>query len=230
MCELGIPKKLIRKGYDAVDNDYFSSNSLRARGEDAQLRAQHGLPERYILCVSRLVPRKNIRTLLKAYAESREEGVQLVVIGYGPEKQSLDQFAASLNISSSVKFIESVANSAMPLYYALAETFVLLSLQDQWGLAVNEALACGLPVIVSERCGCVDEIVRDGDNGFIVDPTNVPQIANRLNRIIKDSGLRASMGANSREVISEYGLPLFASNFIDLCLAIQDTPLTAVKQ
>jgi len=66
----------------------------------------------------------------------------------------------------------------LPIYYALANAFVHASTTEQWGLVVNEAIASGLPVIVSERCGCVPELVQD--NGSTFDPTNEHELAARL--------------------------------------------------
>jgi len=66
----------------------------------------------------------------------------------------------------------------LPVYYALANAFVHASTSEQWGLVVNEAIASGLPVIVSNRCGCAPELV-DG-NGFTFDPTNEDELATRL--------------------------------------------------
>jgi glycosyltransferase involved in cell wall biosynthesis len=92
----------------------------------------------------------------------------------------------------------------LPAYYALARAFVHASTTEQWGLVVNEAVASGLPVIVSNRCGCVPELVAD--NGFTFDPVNENELAARLLEMasLSDDDLE-HFGEASRRIAARFG-------------------------
>jgi len=102
----------------------------------------------------------------------------LVLLGDGPLRESLNSQLLTLNLHRHVHLPGFKQYDELPVYYALAKAFVHVSRTEQWGLVVNEATASGLPVIVSSRCGCVPELVRD--NGFTFDPMNQHQLASRL--------------------------------------------------
>ncbi|HEY9825443.1 MAG TPA: glycosyltransferase [Stenomitos sp.] len=212
IASLGIPRNLILKGYDVVDNKYFFDKSEIAQKNIPELRLKYNLPENYILCVSRLVKRKNLTTLLNVFAKLNSSTYKLVIIGYGPEKDNLLKQCTELNICDKVMFIENVSNQDIYIYYTLASFFVLLSFSEQWGLSVNESLACGTPVIVSRSCGCVDEIVIDGYNGYVVDPYEINDIERAFISLIDSPSKRKYFSNNSRSVISKYGPSLFADN------------------
>ena len=100
----------------------------------------------------------------------------------------------------------------LPAYYGLAGAFVHASSIEQWGLVVNEAMACGLPVIVSRTCGCAGSLVRDGENGTTFDPQDVSALTQCLSRMASASGVaRATMAARSREIAGAWGVARFAS-------------------
>jgi glycosyltransferase involved in cell wall biosynthesis len=92
-----------------------------------------------------------------------------------------------------------------PAFYALADCFVLPSLYEEWGLVVNEAMACGLPVVVSKTVGSAEDLVRPGENGFHIDPTRPEQLTEALACLITDPELRGRMGTRSREIINQWG-------------------------
>ena len=105
----------------------------------------------------------------------------LVLLGDGPLRETLNSQLSTLNLHSHVHLHGFKQYDELPVYYALANAFVHPSTTEQWGLVVNEAIASGLPVIVSERCGCSPELVRD--NGFTFDPMNEPELAALLFRM-----------------------------------------------
>ena len=102
----------------------------------------------------------------------------------------------------------------LPGYYALANAFVHASTTEQWGLVVNEAMASGLPVIVSNRCGCVPELVREGVNGFTFDPDDTGQLSELMLSLSKESQLPV-MGNASRSIISDWGIERFGQGLSD---------------
>jgi glycosyltransferase involved in cell wall biosynthesis len=100
----------------------------------------------------------------------------------------------------------------LPTYYGLAEAFVLPSTTEQWGLVVNEAMAAGLPVLVSNRCGCAADLVHEGRNGYTFDPYDVDELAGLLVRISSDDCSRKAMGEAGKEIISSWSPDTFAKS------------------
>jgi 1,2-diacylglycerol 3-alpha-glucosyltransferase len=207
LAELGMPRDRIFIGYDVVDNAYFARRALEIRnsqlrrgygGQAAfEIRKKYGLPENYFLASARFIEKKNLTSLIRAYAEYRDRkgiGVtdpgynrgapwDLVLLGDGPLWETLNSQLSTLNLHSHVHLPGFKQYDELPVYYALANAFVHASTTEQWGLVVNEAIASGLPVIVSERCGCVPELVQD--NGFTFDPMNDHELASLLLKMSK---------------------------------------------
>jgi len=114
----------------------------------------------------------------------------------------------------------------LPVYYGLAEAFVHASTTEQWGLVINEAMASGLPVLVSNRCGCTSDLVLEGLNGFIFDPFAVDQIAASMGRMaLMDDEVRAKMGTESQKLIAQWGPDRFAEGLIMAARAAVNAPL-----
>ncbi|MDX1548697.1 MAG: glycosyltransferase, partial [Rhodothermales bacterium] len=98
----------------------------------------------------------------------------------------------------------------LPVYYGRAGGFVHPAHNDQWGLVVNEAMAAGLPVLVSTRAGCAQDLVHDGENGFRFDPADPAALARLLARLAAPETDRAAMGRRSREIIARWSPERFA--------------------
>lgn len=99
----------------------------------------------------------------------------------------------------------------LPRFYAHAGAFVHASTTEQWGLVVNEAMACGLPVLVSNRCGCAPDLVKDGVNGWSFDPFDADALADLMGRVAAlDDTERDRLGEASREIIADWGPERFA--------------------
>jgi glycosyltransferase involved in cell wall biosynthesis len=93
---------------------------------------------------------------------------------------------------------------AVPAYYGLASCLVLPSISETWGLVVNEAMAAGLPVLVSQRCGCVPELVQPGVNGYVCDPLDTEGLARLLGVMSSDTVDAGKMGEASRQIVAQY--------------------------
>jgi glycosyltransferase involved in cell wall biosynthesis len=178
LVELGMPRDRIFTGYDVVDNDYFARRTL-------EIRKQYGLPENYFLASARFIEKKNLPTLIRAYAAYRQKSEasgnppwDVVLLGDGPLREALKSQLSTLNLHRHVRLPGFKQYDELPVYYALAKAFVHASTTEQWGLVVNEAIASGLPVIVSNRCGCVPELVQG--NGFTFEPTDEHELVSRL--------------------------------------------------
>lgn len=203
---LGIARDRIFKGYDAVDNDHFAAGADAARTDAARLRAKHGLPEKYFFANTRFIPRKNIDSLLRAFAAMRSAAPEwgLVVSGSGEMDAEWKKLAADLGVQG-VVWPGFLQYGALPDYYGLASAFVHPALSEPWGLVVNEAAAAGLPLAVSCTVGARWELVRDGENGFLFDPESVDDLASVLRRIATASDAdRAAMSARSRAIAADW--------------------------
>ena len=99
----------------------------------------------------------------------------------------------------------------LPRFYAHAGAFVHASTTEQWGLVVNEAMACGLPVIVSNRVGCAQDLVQEGVNGFTFDPYNVEPLAGLMRKVSATDFPLSAFGDASRTIIADWGPERFAS-------------------
>ena len=135
----------------------------------------------------------------------------LVLLGDGAQRSELEKLRSELGLADCVEMPGFKQYEELPSYYAHAGAFIHASTTEQWGLVVNEAMASSLPVLVSNRCGCAADLVREGENGWTFDPTNEEQIADLMLRIASDETRRKSMGLKSREIIAEWGPDRFAS-------------------
>jgi glycosyltransferase involved in cell wall biosynthesis len=135
----------------------------------------------------------------------------LVLLGEGPLKTGLCHLISDLSLQQHVLLPGFKQYDELPVYYGLAGPFIHASTTEQWGLVVNEAMASGLPVLVSNRCGCAADLVREGANGFTFDPCNVEQLAQLMLKISASNFPLPAFGAASREIIAEWGPERFAS-------------------
>ena len=209
LTDLGMPRERICFGYDVVDNDHFRAGADAARAAPRPPE----LPDRYFLSSCRLIPKKNLPTLLTAYAAYRAEAGpgawELLILGDGEQRGELEQLRERLGLAGHVLMPGFKSYSELPAYYGFAGAFVLPSTSEQWGLVVNEAMAAGLPVIVSDRCGCATDLVEDGRNGFTFPADDPDRLASVLTRVAGDTD-RAAFGRRSREIIAEWSPARFA--------------------
>jgi len=132
-------------------------------------------------------------------------------VGDGPRRTALEAQVARLDLGGHVRFPGFCQYDELPAYYGLADALVLASTHEQWGLVVNEAMAAGLPVLVSERCGCAPDLVVEGETGYTFDPYDEAAIADAVGRLPEDE-VRRQMGASSRERIQAWTPATFAQN------------------
>ena len=181
-----------------------------------EIRNKPSLPENYFLASARFIEKKNLPTLIQAYAEYRRTEVRnrrrsrnrvrrgtSCFLGDGPLRETLNSQLSTLNLNEHVHLPGFKPYDQLPVYYALANAFVHASTTEQWGLVVNEAIASGLPVIVSNRCGCAPELVNG--NGFTFDPTNEDELATRLLEMaaLPDEE-RKDLGDNSYQIAANF--------------------------
>ena len=214
--KLGMPAEHIHVGYDVVDNTYFSTGADLARSFSLALRSTLELPANYFLVSNRFIEEKNLPSLLDAYAGyvalSGDAAWSLVMLGDGYLKIDLLEQIDRLELSTQVLLPGFKQYEELPQYLGLAGVFILASTKETWGLVVNEAMAAGLPVLVSNRCGCASDLVDDGRNGFTFDPYDVPALANLMIHVASPACDRAAMGRASQEIIAHWTPETFARN------------------
>jgi glycosyltransferase involved in cell wall biosynthesis len=201
-----IKDSLIFTAPNAVDNDLFAGAAAGSRQNAARLRKELNLPNRYFLFVGRFVPEKGVFDLLSAYARLDKHvrsDVGLVFVGDGVSRGQMEEQARSIS-PGAIRLAGFAQREQLAAYYGLAEALILPTYTDPWGLVVNEAMACGLPVIVSRVAGCAADLVRDNWNGWLISPGDVPSLAAVLDRLGTQPDLRVKMGANSSQHIAQY--------------------------
>jgi glycosyltransferase involved in cell wall biosynthesis len=214
LVALGMPRERIFRQYGVVDNQFFADRAEEARRKDA--RPHPDLPEKYFIASCRMIEkRKNLRRLLLAYEEYRGCGGDLawglVLCGDGEDRAMLEEVATSRSIGG-VHFAGFQQVEQLALYYAHASCFVHPAINEAWGLVVNEAMAAGLPIIVSRRCGCAYDLVNEGVNGFTFDPFDTEQLSRRMLCITKMQAHQVqSFGVASRVLVDSYGPAQFAN-------------------
>ncbi len=204
--QLRFPENRVVGFYDVVNNGLFREGTSAVRA--GTRREDHGLPkERYFLYVGRLAEEKNIAGLLQSWITYRESGGlwPLVLVGDGPERAALEAAAGRTPYAHEVYFPGLRSSRELLPFYAFAGCFVLPSTREPWGLVVNEAMASGLPVIVSGRCGCARDLVRPGVNGFVFHPERPEELTAALHTISAAGAEKLQgMGESSAEQIREY--------------------------
>jgi glycosyltransferase involved in cell wall biosynthesis len=175
----GVKKENIRVGCQAtwLPKEYNATNIKTRR-----LRARKKTENFRYLYVGRLSKEKGVDTLVQAFQRVTftYPTAKLAVVGAGPEAASLQQLARDLRIEAKVEFMGSKSGEALWSEYLRASCLVLPSRSEAWGLVANEALSYGCPIIVSDRCGCVPELVREGRTGWTFCCDDVEELRDRL--------------------------------------------------
>jgi glycosyltransferase involved in cell wall biosynthesis len=258
-ASLGMSPDKIFTGYDAVDNDFFRQRASEIRAKAEEYRTQYLLPEHYFLSLGRFVIKKNLCTLIRAFGEFRRGACRstahLVLVGDGQMEPELRTLCGELGLAVYSKTSTAIGRvppeaQAPPgvhfygfrqieescIFYALADAFVLPSLSEEWGLVVNEAMASGLPVIVSQAAGCVEDLLEPGmppiaalqetaeriaqadlvlqvrRNGFAFDPKRPAELSRTLGLMEASPELRAAMGRESQRIVERCSCENFARN------------------
>jgi glycosyltransferase involved in cell wall biosynthesis len=218
---LGIAPENIFLGYDAVDNRYFSERTAEIRFRAGEFRGRINLPQNYFLASARFVEKKNLSRLIQAYADYRQqsglasngervgEPWDLVLLGDGPLREAISQQIKESGLTRHVVMPGFKQYDELPVYYALARAFIHASTTEQWGLVVNEAMASGLPVLVSNRCGCSVDLIQEGVTGYSFDPHNEKQMADLMLRLTMKSIDLPKMGQAAEKWVAEWGVERF---------------------
>lgn len=221
--QLGMPENRIYDGYDAVDNQFFIEETDKVRQSSRDFHALPGLQDTrpFFLASGRFIPRKNFIGLIRAYKlykqncqRNNQDPWRLVILGNGPQREELFAEIILTHLQQDICLAGVYMVKDLPAYYALASAFIHPTLQDQWGLVVNEAMASSLPILVSNKAGCSMDLIQDGNEGFAFNPEDVADLGALM---FKFSSRQVDLGkmrqAALRKIMS-WGVERFARNLL----------------
>jgi glycosyltransferase involved in cell wall biosynthesis len=213
---LGIAEQRIITAPNAVDTNLFSNLAEAARRDEANRRAHSHLPAKYFLFAGRLIKEKGVFDLLDAYSQLGPEirrDIGLVFVGGGSSRPELVDRASQIQ-PGKIQFPGFLHREELAQVYGLAEAFIFPTHSDPWGLVVNEAMACGLPIVSTTVAGCTPDLVEDGSNGFVVEPCDPSGLASAMNTLATNPEMWAAMGRKSRERIELYSPETWAEGMV----------------
>jgi glycosyltransferase involved in cell wall biosynthesis len=171
-----------------------------------------GADDVVLLSVARLGPEKGLDTLVQGVAAARDPKLLLVVAGDGPQRRQIETLAQELGVR--LRLTGDLPADRIGEAYAAADVFALLSSRETWGVVVNEAAASGLPLVLSDRVGAAYDLLRDGENGFLVAAGDVDATGEAFKRLAADAGLRTRAGERSRELVRGWGYEPSVEGFV----------------
>jgi glycosyltransferase involved in cell wall biosynthesis len=206
----GVPEsRILTAGY-CVDNDRFARMSAALAGERTAIRRGWSIPDdaTCFAFVGKLEPKKNVLHALEGLRLALERGkaIHALVVGTGEQMQAARAFCAVHALPAT--FAGFLNQTEIPRAYTAADALILPSgFGETWGLVVNEAMAAGLPAIVSDRVGSAHDLVVDGVTGFVFPYGDTAALAARIAHLTEAKELRLAMGRSAqRRVVSEYSI------------------------
>jgi 1,2-diacylglycerol 3-alpha-glucosyltransferase len=230
--DYGMPKNRIFTGYDVVDVNYYFKESEKWKTKCVANEIGYQLPQRFFLNLGRFVQKKNLKRLIEAYGllikQIPDANISLLLVGDGPELPELKSLCIecglrcsdgiksnkNFNQETGVIFFPFQQIDSTPLFFSKCEAFVLPSMYEEWGLVVNEAMACGVPVIVSDNVGSAEDLVRTGITGFKFNPNSSVELKELLCLFLKDTKLKQVMGHNAKNLIQDWSPLKFSQNSV----------------
>jgi glycosyltransferase involved in cell wall biosynthesis len=207
LLSLGVKENQIAvKNAAVIDEDVIRTNYDQAKSAiSPDIFRQKN---RKFVYVGRLAEEKNLELLIKAFVSvigksKNTENWKLLFVGDGPAKQQLEQLAGKY-LNNRIEFAGGHPWYKVPAWLAQSDVLILPSKSEPWGLVVNEAMVCGMPVIVSEKCGCAEDLVRNNVNGFLFHPDRQSELESPLNFFMENPEKIDSMGKESLKLIKPF--------------------------
>lgn len=188
----------------AVDNSRFKNEAKQYEQKAKEERQQLGINDTDIvfLYAGKFYDIKNLVLLINAFQKLNGSQYRLLLFGSGEQEEQLRAMAAA---DKRILFQPFQNQSAMPFVYRMGDVYVLPSKSETWGLGVNEAMACGLPAIVSTTCGCAPELIISNETGFTFDAHQEMDLVKQLQRFTSRSVAR-QMGVKAHKHIQQFSL------------------------
>jgi glycosyltransferase involved in cell wall biosynthesis len=200
----GLNKDAIFIKGNTTDNDFYYKHTNEFRTKRVALSKQYGLAKQNFLYIGRFSKEKNIFHLLRAYKKLKADNDWgLILVGDGPQSDKIINYIEQNDIRNVC--IPGFQHQAdIPKFLAVSDIFVLPSTSEPWGLVVNEAMAAGLPVLVSRKCGCHPDLIKEGNNGFSFDPFDDNELYELMKNAADGKYDLPLMGEASLEIIKNY--------------------------
>lgn len=194
----GVHKDRIRRHDFTSLTEVDICKSPASKAEQAALREKLGMKadKVYAITVGQFIERKGFDLLLKAWKDLRCPDAELMLIGGGGERMAYERYIEEHSIHN-VTICDFLSKKDLFEYYRASDIFVLPTREDIWGLVINEAMACGLPVISSDMCIAARELMVSGENGYIYPVEDTAQLLHALERLITDADLRKRFAENN---------------------------------
>lgn len=189
----------------AIDNERFSQLTTLQQDFIHQTHTEFGIKEKdtVIVFCGKFQPKKNPLLLIEAFKKMQESSIHLFMVGNGELEDELREQAKGCK---NIHFLPFQNQSLMPAVYRLGQIFCLPSAGpgETWGLAVNEAMASKRVIIASNKCGCAEDLVTNGENGFVFTSNNEQALIEALNNLFKDSNAINKMAESSFQKIQSW--------------------------
>ncbi len=221
LLQFGYPAKRLYMGNMAADSSGLQKAILEVNEQQlSRLKGKYKIKGPVLLYVGQIIPRKGIMELLFVWKDFEKENPlpQLVLLGDGEQFEEANGFIKNNNIKN-VHLPGKVNYSEVAQFYAMADVFLIPTLEDNWSLVVPEAMACGLPIICSGYNGCWPELVKKG-NGWVFDPLHTDEFKNTLQTVCKDKDRWKKMGENSLEIIKDFTPEKISQRIYETCLKV----------
>jgi len=187
----------------AIDNDRFM-NPDKILNEQASLkRKELGIdPDAVIfLFAGKLDSNKNVQLLLRAFIDFNNTETHLLIAGNGVAEPALRTMASG---KKNIHFLPFQNQAYMPILYRIGNITVLPSITETWGLSINEAMACGRPVLISSTCGAAIDLVRDGENGYVFNSNDPSSLLEKMQKMLDQKDDLDNWGRNGQQIITEW--------------------------
>jgi glycosyltransferase involved in cell wall biosynthesis len=214
ILKLGMKPEHILVENNSVDNNKISEIHTEALKTREIVKNSYQLRKYNFIYVGRLIDVKNLDNLLAAYKPFALSDWGLIVLGDGSQESKLKKYKND-NSLEGICFIEGQPWFDVPKILALADVFILPSYSEPWGLVVNEAMACGLPVIVSNKCGSAYDVVKEGINGYTFDPYNIDELTFVFKKFVDNPEKIIPFGQQSKEIIKRFSPENVAQEMYD---------------
>ena len=206
LISLGAKPEKIFIAYNTTDINFFKNEVDKWREQKTKIKKELGIKtSKVVLYVGQLIERKGVKYLIEAFEKLKEEfkDVSLLIVGYGSLEDKLKSMIKRRKISD-VIFAGGLEWRQTPKFYAISDILVMPSLEEVWGLVINEAMVAGLPVIVTKITGASVDMIVNNENGLIINPSSSNEIYNGIKRLLNDALLFNMLSKNSLKKIIEF--------------------------
>lgn len=220
LISLGVkPSQIAVDNAAVVDEDIIKTNYDAAK-QRAQIISESSIPKHNFIFVGRLAPEKNLEILIKAFIalQQNSEATKswgLIFAGDGPSRSDLEKLTIDSPNPGHILFAGGLPWYRVPEWLAKSDVLILPSISEPWGLVVNEAMVCGMPVIVSKNCGCAEDLLVDGRNGFSFNPLHQSELENSMKFFMQNPDKIVPMGNESLSLIKRFSSKNVASEMVE---------------